>query len=55
MVLAAASPASPRDRSTPWRANLTFQSNPSGLQLTAGPTTAKAPFTITTIMNGTIP
>jgi hypothetical protein len=34
--------------------SLTFQSNPTGLQLTAGPTTARAPFTITAIQNGTI-
>lgn len=38
----------------PRTANLTFQSNPSGLQLTAGPTTARAPFTITAIVNGTV-
>jgi glucose/arabinose dehydrogenase len=36
----------------PKTANLTFQSNPSGLQLSAGATTAKAPFTITAIVNG---
>jgi hypothetical protein len=29
----------------PKTVNLTFQSNPTGLQLTAGPTTARAPFT----------
>ena len=38
----------------PKTVNLTFQSNPSGLQLTAGPTTARAPFTITAIVNATI-
>jgi glucose/arabinose dehydrogenase len=38
----------------PKTVNLSFQSNPSGLQLTAGPTTAKAPFTITAIQNATI-
>jgi PKD repeat protein len=38
----------------PKTVNLTFQSSPSGLQLSAGPTTAKAPFTITAIVNGTI-
>jgi hypothetical protein len=38
----------------PRTANLTFQSNPSGLQLTAGLTTARAPFTITAIVNGTV-
>jgi glucose/arabinose dehydrogenase len=38
----------------PRTANLTFQSSPSGLRLTAGLTTAKAPFTITAIVNGTI-
>jgi hypothetical protein len=38
----------------PRTANLTFQSNPSGLQLTAGLTTARAPFTITAIVNQTI-
>ena len=31
--------------------NLTFQSNPSALKLTAGATTASAPFTITAIVN----
>jgi PKD repeat protein len=36
----------------PRTANLTFGSNPSGLRLTAGPTTAKAPFTVTAIVNG---
>jgi glucose/arabinose dehydrogenase len=38
----------------PRTANLTFQSSPSGLQLTAGLTTATAPFTITAIVNGQI-
>jgi hypothetical protein len=38
----------------PKTVNLTFQSNPTGLRLTAGPTTAKAPFTITAIQNATI-
>jgi hypothetical protein len=38
----------------PETVNPTFQSNPSGLQLTAGPTTAKAPFTITAIQNATL-
>jgi glucose/arabinose dehydrogenase len=38
----------------PRTANLTFQSSPSGLRLTAGLTTARAPFTITAIVNGTI-
>jgi len=38
----------------PKTVNLTFQSNPTGLQLTAGPTTAKAPFTITAIQKATI-
>jgi hypothetical protein len=38
----------------PKTVNLTFQSNPTGLQLTAGPTTARAPFTITAIQNATI-
>jgi len=36
----------------PRTANLAFQSSPSGLRLTAGPTTAKAPFTVTAIVNG---
>ena len=36
----------------PRTANLTFQSSPTGLQLTAGLTTARAPFTITAIVNG---
>jgi glucose/arabinose dehydrogenase len=35
-------------------ANLTFQSNPSGLQLSAGATTAKTPFPITAIVNGRV-
>jgi PKD repeat protein len=38
----------------PRTANLTFQSSPSGLQLTAGLTTARAPFTVTAIVNGTV-
>jgi glucose/arabinose dehydrogenase len=38
----------------PRTANLTFQSSPSGLQLTAGLTTATAPFTITAIVNGQV-
>jgi glucose/arabinose dehydrogenase len=38
----------------PRTANLTFQSNPTALQLTASLTTARAPFTITAIVNGTV-
>jgi hypothetical protein len=38
----------------PRTVNLTFQSNPTALQLTAGPTTARAPFTVTAIVNQTI-
>jgi PKD repeat protein len=38
----------------PKTVNLTFQSNPLGMQLSAGPTTAKAPFTVTAIVNGTL-
>jgi glucose/arabinose dehydrogenase len=38
----------------PKTVNLTVQSSPSGLQLTAGPTTAKTPFTITAIQNATL-
>jgi PKD repeat protein len=38
----------------PKTVNLTFQSNPTGLQLTAGPTTARAPFTITAIQNAIV-
>jgi PKD repeat protein len=38
----------------PKTVNLTFQSNPSALKLTAGATTASAPFTITAIVNETI-
>jgi glucose/arabinose dehydrogenase len=38
----------------PKTANLTFQSNPSGLQLSAGATTAKSPFTITAIVKGRV-
>jgi hypothetical protein len=38
----------------PRTVNLTFQSSPSGLQLTAGSTTAQAPFVVTAIVNETI-
>jgi glucose/arabinose dehydrogenase len=38
----------------PRTVNLTFQSSPSGLQLTAGSTTARAPFVVTAIVNGTV-
>ena len=38
----------------PRTVNLTFQSNPTALQLTAGATTARAPFTVTAIVNQTI-
>jgi hypothetical protein len=38
----------------PKTVDLTFQSNPTALQLTAGPTTARAPFTGTAIVNQTI-
>jgi hypothetical protein len=38
----------------PKTVNLTFQSNPTGLQLTAGLTTARAPFTITAIQKSAI-
>jgi glucose/arabinose dehydrogenase len=38
----------------PRTVTLTFQSNPSELQLTAGATTARAPFTVTAIVNETI-
>jgi len=38
----------------PRTVNLTFQSNPTSLQLTAGSTTARAPFTITAIVNETL-
>jgi glucose/arabinose dehydrogenase len=38
----------------PQTVNLTFQSNPTGLQLAAGPTTASAPFTITAIQKATL-
>jgi PKD repeat protein len=38
----------------PRTVNLTLQSSPSGLQLTAGSTTARAPFVITAIVNGNI-
>ena len=38
----------------PKTVTLTLASNPSGLQLTAGATTAKAPFTVTAIQNETV-
>jgi hypothetical protein len=38
----------------PKTVDLTFQSNPTALQLTAGPTTARAPFTGTAIVNQSI-
>jgi hypothetical protein len=38
----------------PRTVNLTLATNKSGLQLTAGATTAKAPFTITVIQNGAL-
>jgi PKD repeat protein len=38
----------------PKTVNLTLQSSPTSLQLTAGPTTARAPFTITAIQNATV-
>jgi PKD repeat protein len=38
----------------PKTVNLTFQSNPTSLQLAAGPTTARAPFTITAVQNSQI-
>jgi PKD repeat protein len=38
----------------PRTANLTFQTSPTALQLTAGSTTARAPFTITAIVNGQV-
>ena len=38
----------------PKTVNLTFQSNPTSLQLTAGPTTARAPLAITAIQNATL-
>jgi hypothetical protein len=38
----------------PKTVNLTFQSNPTSLQLTVGLTTARAPFTITAIQNATV-
>jgi hypothetical protein len=38
----------------PRTVSLTLQSNPTGLQLTGGPTTAKAPYTITAIVNAHI-
>jgi glucose/arabinose dehydrogenase len=40
------------DNLQPKTVNLTVRSSPSGLQLTAGTTTARAPFTITAIQNG---
>jgi hypothetical protein len=46
--------ASTTIRLQPKLVNLTFQTNPSGLQLTAGATTAKAPFTIPVIQNATV-
>jgi glucose/arabinose dehydrogenase len=39
------------DNIQPKTVSLTFQSNPTSLQLTAGPTTARAPFTITAIQS----
>jgi hypothetical protein len=42
------------DNIQPKTVNLTFQTSPGGLQLTAGPTTAKAPFTITAIQKATL-
>jgi glucose/arabinose dehydrogenase len=42
------------DNIQPRTVNLTLQANPTGLQLTAGPTTARAPFTITAIQNAAI-
>jgi glucose/arabinose dehydrogenase len=42
------------DNIQPKTVNLTVQSSPSGLQLTAGATTARAPFTLTAIQNGAI-
>jgi PKD repeat protein len=38
----------------PRTVNLTFQSSPSGLRLTAGSTTAQAPFVVSAIVNETI-
>jgi hypothetical protein len=38
----------------PKTVNLIFQSSPGGLQLAAGPTTARAPFTITAIQKATL-
>ena len=38
----------------PKTVTLTLATNPSGLQLTAGATTAKAPFTVTAIQNETV-
>jgi glucose/arabinose dehydrogenase len=38
----------------PRTANLTFRSSPTRLRLTAGPRTARAPFTITAIVNGQV-
>jgi hypothetical protein len=42
------------DNIQPKTVSLTFQSNPTSLQLTAGPTTARAPFTITAIQNAQV-
>jgi glucose/arabinose dehydrogenase len=42
------------DNIQPKTVNLSFQSNPTSLQLTAGPTTDRAPFTITAIQNAAI-
>jgi hypothetical protein len=42
------------DNIQPKTVNLTLQSNPTDLQLTAGPTTARAPFAITAIQNAAI-
>ena len=38
----------------PKTVNLTLASNPSGLQLTAAATTAKAPFTVTVIQRSSV-
>jgi PKD repeat protein len=46
--------ASTTIRLQPKLVNLTFQTNPIGMQLTAGATTAKAPFTIPVIQNATV-
>jgi PKD repeat protein len=42
------------DNIQPKTVSLTLQSNPTGLQLTAGPTTARAPSTVTAIRNATV-